>query len=134
MIILIIWDMFETYLKPSDRWKLVFEIGFSKTPAWKSVKMLFLAYCAFIKAFTTFLCLELKTLDACGQSIWQLYSRSSSSFRCRWLWRPWSIVQSHLCQKVEELWEYNCHILWPQVAKLFVSKHKKVVKAFIMAQ
>ena len=42
-------------------------------------------------------------------------------------------LQSHLRSKLEELWEYNCHILWPQLAKLFVSKHKKVVKAFIKA-
>ena len=31
----------------------------------------------------------------------------------------------HLRSKVEELWKYNWHVLWLQVAKLFVSKQKR---------
>ena len=38
---------------PTD-WKIFFEITFSKTSAWKSIKIRFLAYCDFIKAITTF--------------------------------------------------------------------------------
>ena len=72
MIILIMWDMFETYSEPSDQWKLFFEITFSKTSAWKWIKIRFLAYYDFTKAITTFLSLETKSLDAYGQSIWQL--------------------------------------------------------------
>ena len=34
----------------------------------------------FTKAFTTVLCPEVKSLDASGQWMWQLYSHSSSSF------------------------------------------------------
>ena len=77
MIILIMWDMFETYSEPSDHWKLFFEITFSKTSAWKWIKIRFLAYYDFTKAITTFLSLETKSLDAYGQSIWQLQSHSS---------------------------------------------------------
>ena len=60
--------MSETYSEPSDHWKLFFEITFSKTSAWKWIKIRFLAYCDFIKAITTFLSLETKSLDAYGQS------------------------------------------------------------------
>ena len=41
---------------------------------------------------------------------------------------------NHLRSKLEELWQYNCRILWLQVAKLFVAYHKKAVKPFIKAQ
>ena len=41
MIILIMWDMFETYSEPSDHWKLFFEITFSKTSTWKWIKIRF---------------------------------------------------------------------------------------------
>ena len=68
MIILIVWDMFETYSESSDHWKLFFEITFSKTSAWKWIKIRFLAYYDFTKAITTFLSLETKNLDAYGQS------------------------------------------------------------------
>ena len=44
MIILIMWDMSETYSEPSDHWKLFFEIKFSKTSAWKWIKIRFMAY------------------------------------------------------------------------------------------
>ena len=37
------------------------------------------------KGFYYLLCLETKSLAACGQSICQLYSHSSSSFERRWL-------------------------------------------------
>ena len=37
-------------------------------------------YCAFTMACTTLLCLKLKSLDTCGQWMWQLYSHRSSSF------------------------------------------------------
>ena len=47
------WDMFETYSELFDRWKLFFQIRFSKTFAWKWVKIRFLPYCDLIKAFTT---------------------------------------------------------------------------------
>ena len=66
MVILIMWDMFETYSEPSDHWKLFFEITFSKTSAWKWIKIRFLAYCDFIKAINTFLSLEMKSLDTYG--------------------------------------------------------------------
>ena len=66
MIILIMWDMFETYSEPSDHWKLFFEITFSKTSAWKWIKIRFLAYCDFIKAITNFLSLETKSLHTYG--------------------------------------------------------------------
>ena len=56
MIILIIWDMFETYSNPWIRWKSFYDIGFSKLSAWKWVKIQFLAYCVFIKAFTACIC------------------------------------------------------------------------------
>ena len=44
------WDMFETYSELFDRWKLFFQIRFSKTFAWKWVKIRFLLYCDLIKA------------------------------------------------------------------------------------
>ena len=72
MIILIVWDMSELHSEPSDHWKLFFVITFSKTSAWEWIKIRFLAYCDFTKAITTFLSLETKSLDAYGQSIWQL--------------------------------------------------------------
>ena len=90
IIILIIWDILETYSRPSSRWKLFFEIELLNTVVWNLVKIQFLAYCAFIKVFSTFLCLETKSLHTCSQSIWQLYSRSSSSFERRWFWRLWN--------------------------------------------
>ena len=68
MIILIMWDMSETYSEPSDHWKLFFEIIFSKTSIRKWIKIRFLAHCDFIKEITTFLSLETKSLDAYGQS------------------------------------------------------------------
>ena len=72
MIILIMWNMFETYSEPSDHWKLFFEITFSKISAWTWIKIRFLEYYDFTKAIITFLSLETKSLDAYGQSIWQL--------------------------------------------------------------
>ena len=47
--------MFETYSELFDRWKLFFQIRFSKTFAWISVKIRILAYCDLMKAFTTFI-------------------------------------------------------------------------------
>ena len=41
MIISIMWDMFETYSEPSDHRKSFFEIAFSKTFAWKWIKLHF---------------------------------------------------------------------------------------------
>ena len=81
MIILILWDMSETYSEPSDHWKLFFEIIFSKTSTWKWVKIRLLVYCDIIKAFTTFLSPETKSLDAYGQSIWRFQSHSSSALQ-----------------------------------------------------
>ena len=38
-VFLIMWDMFETYSEPSHHWKLFFDITFSKTSAWKWIKI-----------------------------------------------------------------------------------------------
>ena len=52
------------------------------------IKMLFLAYYAFIKVFTALQKYsKLKILDASSWSIWQLYSHSSLYFKYRWRWR-----------------------------------------------
>ena len=45
--------MFETYSELFDRWKLFFQIRFSKPFDWKWVKIRVLPYCDLIKAFTT---------------------------------------------------------------------------------
>ena len=45
--------VWEIYLEPSDHSKLFFEITFSKTSAWKWIKIRFLAYCDFISSFIT---------------------------------------------------------------------------------
>ena len=45
--------MFKTYSELFDRWKLFFQIRFSKTFDWKWVKIRFLPCCDLIKAFTT---------------------------------------------------------------------------------
>ena len=63
-----VWDIFRTIRSL----KFFFEITFSKVSVWKWTKLRFLAYCHFVNAITTFSSLETKSLDAYGQSIWQL--------------------------------------------------------------